>query len=191
MSDLVIHKHRKEYRLAWPRMSYWDLVSLTTHDTECPYWDQVSLNNTNQTKPLTTQTVSCKWSFTLGYGLDNISSEDFLTFQWTRLKMLKVFRRRKHHRKLRQNRSYHSHQKESLNLHRKRNLWTSPKRLIQRHRHRLPSVMSLALWVLPRWPVLSQLVCHRWEHSTKMPPFTRKPCSPLLKMSYFQVITTC
>ena len=26
--------------------------SMVIHDTECPYWDQVSLNNTNQTKPL-------------------------------------------------------------------------------------------------------------------------------------------
>ena len=25
--------------------------SVVIHDTECPYWDQVSLNNTNQTKP--------------------------------------------------------------------------------------------------------------------------------------------
>ena len=25
--------------------------SMVIHDTECPYWDQVSLNNTNQTKP--------------------------------------------------------------------------------------------------------------------------------------------
>ena len=37
MSDLVICK-------------FWK--SMITHDTECPYWDQVSLNNTNQTKPL-------------------------------------------------------------------------------------------------------------------------------------------
>ena len=36
MSDLVICKFRK---------------SMGIHDTECPSWDQVSLNNTNQTKP--------------------------------------------------------------------------------------------------------------------------------------------
>ena len=35
ISDLVICKFRK---------------SMVIHDTECPYWDQVSLNNTNQTK---------------------------------------------------------------------------------------------------------------------------------------------
>ena len=34
MSNLVICKFRK---------------SMVIHDTECPYWDQVSLNNTNQT----------------------------------------------------------------------------------------------------------------------------------------------
>ena len=27
------------------------IKSMVIHDTECPYWDQVSLNNTNQTKP--------------------------------------------------------------------------------------------------------------------------------------------
>ena len=34
--DLVICKFRK---------------SMVVHDTECPYWDQVSLNNTKQTNP--------------------------------------------------------------------------------------------------------------------------------------------
>ena len=27
------------------------IKSMVIHDTECPFWDQVSLNNTNQTKP--------------------------------------------------------------------------------------------------------------------------------------------
>ena len=36
ISDLVNWKFRK---------------SMVIHDTECPYWDQVSLNNANQTKP--------------------------------------------------------------------------------------------------------------------------------------------
>ena len=36
MSDLVNWEFRK---------------SMVIHDTECPYWDQVPLNNTNQTKP--------------------------------------------------------------------------------------------------------------------------------------------
>ena len=27
------------------------IKSMVIHDTKCPYWDQVSLNNTNQTKP--------------------------------------------------------------------------------------------------------------------------------------------
>ena len=40
MSDVVIYKFRK---------------SMIIHDTECSYWDQVSLNNTNLTKPNQTQ----------------------------------------------------------------------------------------------------------------------------------------
>ena len=43
MSDLVICNFRK---------------SMVIHDTECPYWNQVSLNNTNQTKPV-------RWSLQL------------------------------------------------------------------------------------------------------------------------------
>ena len=39
----------------WPDVWSADLhlfiKSMVIHDTECPYWDQVSLNNTNQTKP--------------------------------------------------------------------------------------------------------------------------------------------
>ena len=44
ISDLVIGKFRQ---------------SMVIHDTECPYWDQVALNNTNQTK------ISCLylWDF--------------------------------------------------------------------------------------------------------------------------------
>ena len=37
MSDLLNWKFRK---------------SMVTHETDCPHWDQVSLNNTNQTKPI-------------------------------------------------------------------------------------------------------------------------------------------
>ena len=40
----------------WPDVWSADLhlliKSMVIHDTECPYWDQVSLNNTNQTKPV-------------------------------------------------------------------------------------------------------------------------------------------
>ena len=40
----------------WPDVWSADLhlliKSMVIHDTECPYWDQVSLSNTNQTKPL-------------------------------------------------------------------------------------------------------------------------------------------
>ena len=40
---------------AWPDVWSADLhllvKSMVIHDTECPYWDQVSLNNTNLTKP--------------------------------------------------------------------------------------------------------------------------------------------
>ena len=32
--------------------------SIVIRDTECPYWDQVSLNNTNQTKPNVTQAAN-------------------------------------------------------------------------------------------------------------------------------------
>ena len=39
----------------WPDVWSADLhlliKSMVIHDAECPYWDQVSLNNTNQTKP--------------------------------------------------------------------------------------------------------------------------------------------
>ena len=39
----------------WPDVWSADLhlliKNMVIHDTECPYWDQVSLNNTNQTKP--------------------------------------------------------------------------------------------------------------------------------------------
>ena len=39
----------------WPHVWSADLhlliKSMVIHDTECPYWDQVSLNNTNQSKP--------------------------------------------------------------------------------------------------------------------------------------------
>ena len=44
MSDLVICKFRK----------------LFSHDTKCPYWDQVLLNNTNQIKPNQTSTYPHK-----------------------------------------------------------------------------------------------------------------------------------
>ena len=40
----------------WPDVWSADLhlliKSMVIHDTECPYWGQVSLNNTNQTKPI-------------------------------------------------------------------------------------------------------------------------------------------
>ena len=66
MSDLVICNFRK---------------SMVTHDTECPYWDQVSLNNTkptktNQTKPsvdvtenFMVQNTKTTDFFSTGYGL--------------------------------------------------------------------------------------------------------------------------
>ena len=41
LSDLMICKFRK---------------SMVRHDTKCPYWGQVSLNNTNQTRPNPFQT---------------------------------------------------------------------------------------------------------------------------------------
>ena len=44
MSDLMISKFRK---------------TMVIHDTECPYWDQVSLNNTNPTKPSLLH--CCRW----------------------------------------------------------------------------------------------------------------------------------
>ena len=48
MSDLVICKFRK---------------SMVIHDIECPYWDQVSLNNTKPNHPFTSelQTYESKW----------------------------------------------------------------------------------------------------------------------------------
>ena len=42
-SDLVICKFRK---------------SMVVHDSECPYWDQVSLNDTNPTQPIQQYTTT-------------------------------------------------------------------------------------------------------------------------------------
>ena len=58
MSDLMICKFRR---------------IMVIHDTECPYWDHVSLNNTNQTKPnLHTEYLLCLsslcWEVYLGGG---------------------------------------------------------------------------------------------------------------------------
>ena len=50
ISNLVICKFRK---------------SMIIHDTECPYWDQVSLNNTNQTKQQMEQSYKVAYSLTL------------------------------------------------------------------------------------------------------------------------------
>ena len=49
ISDLVICKFRK---------------SMIIHDTKCPYWDQVSLNNTNQN-----QSKHWIWNVMLQYGV--------------------------------------------------------------------------------------------------------------------------
>ena len=51
-----MQNHQAEGPLyVWPDVWSADLhlliKSMVIHDTECPYWDQVSLNNTNQTKP--------------------------------------------------------------------------------------------------------------------------------------------
>ena len=49
MSDMVICKFRK---------------SMVIHDTECPYWDQVSLNSTNPTQP---KYSLLNWSYKIIY----------------------------------------------------------------------------------------------------------------------------
>ena len=51
-----MHNHQADSPLyMWPDVWSADLHlliwSMVIHDTEYPYWDQVSLNNTNQTKP--------------------------------------------------------------------------------------------------------------------------------------------
>ena len=64
----------------WPDVWSADLhlliKSMVIHDTECPYRDQVSLNNTNQTKPKWSMwpmhqglTISTNWCFFLHYWL--------------------------------------------------------------------------------------------------------------------------
>ena len=51
---VTIYSHQAESLLfVWPDVWSGDLQvykSIVIHDTECPFWDQVSLNNTNQTK---------------------------------------------------------------------------------------------------------------------------------------------
>ena len=67
--EVTICKHQADspfyvWRDVWS--GYLQLLkkSMVIHDTECPYWDQVSLNNTNQTKPNTLYTLNIYTKYT-------------------------------------------------------------------------------------------------------------------------------
>ena len=66
--EVTICKHQADSPFyVWPDV--WSGIcklkkSMIIHDTECPYWDQVSLNNTNQTKPGWKPTLCVTWCLT-------------------------------------------------------------------------------------------------------------------------------
>ena len=54
--EVTMQNHQADSPLyVWPDVWSADLhlfiKNMVIHDIECPYWDQMSLNNTNQTKP--------------------------------------------------------------------------------------------------------------------------------------------
>ena len=68
----------------WPDVWSADLhlliKSMIIHDTECPYWDQVSLNNTNQTKPNVSQPATPGYCSFLS--ITNIQGSNYLLIEY-------------------------------------------------------------------------------------------------------------